>query len=172
MSKKSKVIFVGRNELVDIYQFMSMCGLECEYKSNVKVSHKIMEKKLLKRFEVFPEKIILPERVDNSLVSEEDLLNGYYVAVRDDNKKIVIYKNPRRKSLNDLLFELEKINDRKKLERIRGVLLEELGYIQSVSGEISKKDIIEEEPVVTEKINRQLNVVETGNGRVKTRRKY
>ncbi len=165
-------IFVSKNERVDIYQFMRMCGLECAYKSNIKISHKIMQRKLERRWEVYPNAIIIPQRVDYSKVDKEELANGNYLAVIDDCGKVIIYKNPRRKTENDLLAELQKTNDKKKLERIRHALLEELGYEQSASGEITKKEQIEFEPEVTEKINRNNNVIETGRGRVRRLFKY
>ena len=94
-------LIISKKDTISVYKFMDMCGLKCVYKDNVKVSHKIMERKLVLRHSLFPDEIIVPKKVDYSLIQKEDILRGKYVPVMDDCKKILIYENPTYRLLFD-----------------------------------------------------------------------
>lgn len=154
----SKHYASGKN-IIDIYTFMKMCGLECKRKKNVRVSHSIMEKKLSLRHELFPEKIILPERISFDNYLNEDVLKGSILEVVDDYNKVIAYRNPLKLNENQLLTVLINAADKKTLEKIRKTILKEQGYIIQKNGEIitqeEYQDDIEEDLLsITEKHNR------------------
>ena len=39
-------IIISDKDTINVYKFMEMCGLKCEVKRNINISHKIMLKKL------------------------------------------------------------------------------------------------------------------------------
>lgn len=80
--------------MIDVYQFMEMCGLICAYKENVRISHTIMLKKLYIRYNSFPLAIDYPETVSFASIKKEDILTGRIVLVMDDYKKVVPYRRP------------------------------------------------------------------------------
>ena len=53
---------------ISVYQFMSLCGLLCKKKENIKISHEIMMRKLSLRNEKFPEQVKYPKKVKKSLL--------------------------------------------------------------------------------------------------------
>lgn len=119
-------LIVSKKNTISIYRFMEMCGLKCTYKHNIKVSHSIMQRKLELRYELFPDEIILPKKVDYSLIKKDDILRGRYLPVMDDCKKILIYENPEYKILFDqqlsgddyhTLLELEELKQKTKLKK-------------------------------------------------------
>jgi len=119
-------LIVSKKDTISIYRFMEMCGLKCNYRSNIKISHAIMQKKLELRYELFPDEIILPKKVDYSLIQKDDILRGKYLPVIDDCKRILIYENPTYKLLFERnltgdeyhsLLEFEELKEREKIKR-------------------------------------------------------
>ncbi len=76
---------------ISVYQFMSQCGLLCEKKENIKISHEIMMRKLSLRNAKFPEKVKYPKRVKKEFINEQDLLLGDMYLVFDDYGKTQCY---------------------------------------------------------------------------------
>lgn len=76
---------------ISVYQFMSLCGLLCKKKENIKISHEIMMKKLSLRNEKFPEQVKYPKRVKKEFINEQDLLLGDMYLVFDDYGKTQCY---------------------------------------------------------------------------------
>ena len=76
---------------ISVYQFMSLCGLLCKKKENIKISHEIMMRKLSLRNEKFPEQIKYPKRVKREFINEQDLLLGDMYLVFDDYGKTQCY---------------------------------------------------------------------------------
>ena len=86
--------FYGSNDIVTVYKFMEMCGLQCEPKGNICVTHEIMMRKLRARNEKFKDKIIVPEIVPFHSIIKEEVTCGKTILVRDDSKIIVAYHIP------------------------------------------------------------------------------
>ena len=102
---KRKSLVISKKETMDVYSFMSLCGLECNFKDNVRVSHNIMLSKLALRHNEFPDKVFMPIRIGVKDVKTEDVLSGYTIIVRDDYGRLMPYKNPRTHIL-DLLEQI------------------------------------------------------------------
>lgn len=154
----SKHYTSGKN-IIDIYTFMRMSGLECKRKKNIRVSHKIMEKKMNLRHESFPEQIILPKRVSFDNYLNEDVLRGDILEVVDDYNRVIAYRNPLKLKEDQLLTVLINTADRRSLERIRKAILKEQGYLIESNGDIISKEEyqenMEEDTLeITEKHNR------------------
>lgn len=151
--------FTNGKNIIDVYTFMRMSGLECKHKKNVRVSHSIMEKKLNLRHNLFPEEIILPKKVSFDDYINEDVLKGKVLEVIDDYNRVIAYYNPLRFKENQLISILINTADKKSLEKIRRKILKEQGYIIQNNGEIICKEdyqkyINEDNFEVTENYNR------------------
>ncbi len=155
--------YTNSKNIISIYRYMEICGLECKFKKNVRVSHSIMEKKLNLRHGIFPEEVLLPVRVSFDDYINEDVLSGKIIEVIDDYNKVLAYRNPLLMRKEELLNSLIKNADKKTLKRIREDIIEASGYNVSVSGKIEKNEEEYTEPEITEKINRQNMYVESGN---------
>lgn len=87
-----KEVEYGQKDTISVYAFMRMCGLECP-KSNVRISHSIMLRKLALRSHKF-DNVVLPEIVSYKRVTSEDIIKGNIVCVVDDMGKTCFYKRP------------------------------------------------------------------------------
>lgn len=85
--------FYGNNDIISVYKFMEMCGLHCNPKGNICVSHEIMRRKLRLRNEKF-ENVVVPEIVPYHLITKELVKSGRIILVKDDSKKIEAYRIP------------------------------------------------------------------------------
>jgi len=91
--QRKKSNYSGKS-VINVYQFMQMCGLFCESKKNVSISHRIMMKKLLLRHRLFPNAVELPNRLPFEKVSQEDVCKGNILLVEDDNGVLLPYRKP------------------------------------------------------------------------------
>lgn len=101
--------------IIDIYQYMEFCGLVCERKGNVRLSHKAAERKLYKRRKKYPLKVSVPINESFQNIKSEDILSGKILLVRDDYDKIIPYRRPYIAVENQELTDLEKSLIREKL---------------------------------------------------------
>ena len=112
MSKrKNTKVYVSKKQIIDIKEFMELYVGKA-YTWNLKLTHNNMEWFLREKGKV------PPRRVDFIEVDKENLLNGNLVTVKDEEGKILIYKNPRI-TLTQLQVELNKFynEDEMKLRR-------------------------------------------------------
>ena len=84
----------SENYIIDVYQYMEFCGLECKRKKGVKLSHKAIEKKLILRKKSFPFKIATPIHESFHDFNDEDVLRGKVLLVRDDYDQVHPYRRP------------------------------------------------------------------------------
>ena len=113
MSKRNKTkVYVSKKQIVDIKEFMELY-VGKTYTWNLKLTHTNMEWFLREKGKV------PPRRVDFLDVDKEGLLNGDLITVKDEEGKVLIYKNPRI-TLTQLQVELnmfyneEEMNIRRK----------------------------------------------------------
>lgn len=88
--------YYGNDDVITVYKFMERCGLHCEVKGNICVSHEIMMRKLRARNEKFPDKVIVPESIAFGQIEKEDVKTGKTILVKDDTKQIRAYHLPTR----------------------------------------------------------------------------
>lgn len=115
--------YTNNKSNISVYRFMELCGLQCNFKKKVRISHEIMLKKLGARYELFPNMIIFPQKISFNSYSNEDVLNGKVVEVEDDYKRVIAYKNPTYLKASKLLQTLNATADKNELEKIRKCLL-------------------------------------------------
>lgn len=157
--------YTNNKSNISVCRFMELCGLQCDFKKTVRISHEIMLKKLGARYELFPNMIVLPQKISFNSYSNEDVLNGKVVEVEDDYKRVIAYKNPTYLKASKLLQTLNATADKNELEKIRKCLLKTQGYSVCKNGEIIKKE--KETPVeiefqVTAKLNRARRFINKG----------
>lgn len=80
--------------IIDVYQYMEFCGLECKRKKGVKLSHKAVQKKILLRKKSFPFKIATPIHESFAEITDEDVLRGKILLVKDDYEQVHPYRRP------------------------------------------------------------------------------
>lgn len=141
-------IIISDKDTINVYKFMEMCGLKCEVKRNVNISHKIMLKKLCLRHSLFPSKVVIPKRIAYSKINNEDIKRGKIVIVKDDYEKKIAYSNPI--DFNSKLFltslkYVEKID----MDEIEKVEEQELkpGYIKYLTKKAIRQEKIEQEDI-------------------------
>lgn len=99
MTKRKKTkVYVSKKQILDIHEFMEFY-VGKEYTWDLKLTHNNMEWFLREKGKV------PPKRVDFLDVDKERLLNGEFITVKDEEGKVLIYKNPRI-TLTELLVEL------------------------------------------------------------------
>lgn len=155
--------YTSSKNIIDIYLFMRMSGLECKRKKNVRISHSAMDKKINLRYNSFPDKITLPTRVSFDNYLNEDVLRGDILEVVDDYNRVIAYRNPLKLKENQLLTVLINTANKKSLEKIRKTILKEQGYIIQGNGYIISQeeyqhDMEEDTLEITEKHNRCRNL--------------
>lgn len=111
----------SENYIIDIYQYMGFCGLYCERKNGVRLSHKAAERKILLRKKEYPFKIATPIHESFEEINDEDILTGRVLLVKDDYEKVHPYRRPYIRIEGTELTEKEKENHR----LIREKLIEE-----------------------------------------------
>lgn len=137
-------VFISEKQIVSIEEFMANY-IGKEYSWTDKLTHN-------KMYEFLMEKgIDIPKKVNFEKVRKEDFLTGNIIAVKDRASKIIIYKNPRT-NLNTLLYELQTMENKKRMKKVRNELLKQLGYQEKASGIVNTED---DEHYTIEKINRQ-----------------
>lgn len=142
-------IIISDKDTINVYKFMEMCGLKCEVKRNINISHKIMLKKLCLRHSLFPSKVVIPKRISYSKINNEDIKRGKIVIVKDDYEKKIAYSNPI--DFNSKLFlkslkYVEKID----IDEIEKVEEQELkpGYIKYMEKKSKRQELIEQEDML------------------------
>lgn len=121
------------HEIVTIYQFMSMCGLECEKKIGCPLSHKAMLRKLRYRSHEFPLEVEVPRSVSFDMLSKENVKTGSIILVVDDYDKISPYKKPY--SLSMPIFH----KTEEQQQEIRDKILTEISQEEEKEEELSLK---------------------------------
>ena len=105
--------------VVSVYRFMQICGLECDKKENVLLSHKIMMRKLSLRHSKMSDKCLLPRRACRENVKNDLIKTGAIVLVEDDYGEKLPYYTPRKD------FTLPKVS-KEELSRRRQEILSQL----------------------------------------------
>jgi hypothetical protein len=108
----------GSNDIISVYKLMEKCGLHCEVRGNIAVTHGIMMRKLCDRNKKFPEKITIPKEVPFYKINKEAVKRGNIILVMDDNKQVKAYSIP-------LLFREIKPMTEYEREIIRQKLIQE-----------------------------------------------
>lgn len=140
-SSKMKKKYVSKPDTMNVYQFMLLCGLKCDWKKNIKISHEIMSRKLGLRSEKIPSSVIDAKRLPFFSVVDEEILTGKIIAVLDDYNKVLFYKNPKYFSCDLLLKPCSKIKKEKnRLKEIRQNILNTMGYTYDASGKVISLD--------------------------------
>lgn len=152
--------FYGSNDVITVYKFMEMCGLKCNPKGNICVSHEIMMRKLNARNKKMNEKVIVPEIVPFHSIIKEEVKSGKTILVKDDNQIIEAYHIPEIEHVIEMSEE-ERMKIREKLiqeqlERIVENVMkpgyQKYLYRKSKKEEFEKTQTIEEQEYeVTEK---------------------
>lgn len=86
--------YFGSDDIITVYKFMERCGLHCETKGNIAVSHEIMMKKINSRHQKFPDSITVPKAISFKEVEKDEVKRGKIILVQDDLKNIVPYIMP------------------------------------------------------------------------------
>ena len=105
----------SRRDIITVYQFMSMCGLECGKNRSIPISHEAMIRKLRCRNEKFPDKVCLPVRLPFKSISYEQVKCGAILLVEDDFRNLIPYKKPQllvERVLNYTEEERQKIREK------------------------------------------------------------
>ena len=90
---------ISKKYIVDVYSFMEMCGLKCNRKKNIRISNRIMLRKLSLRHDLFPNEVVMPINAPFSIITNEDILKGNVIIVEDEYKNVLAFFNPTRHSL-------------------------------------------------------------------------
>lgn len=91
MGKKK---YFGSDNIISIYKLMEICGLSCPCRGNIAISHKIALRKLNLRHEEHPDKVTVPKLVPFSAITDEAVMTGRIILVKDDCKNICGYLRP------------------------------------------------------------------------------
>lgn len=105
--------------VVSVYRFMQCCGLECPKKRNILISHKIMMRKLMARYEKMPDKIKVPRSAMRQYVKKEAIKTGKIILVEDDYGEKLPYYAP------NVELKLEEVS-KEELAKRREKALEEV----------------------------------------------
>lgn len=105
----------GSNDVISVYKFMEMCGLRCEMKKNISISHEIMIRKLRLRNKQFPNVVLVPTRAAFRNITTERVKIGNIILVKDDYKNIIAYNHPRKFERDINLNDSERESVREKL---------------------------------------------------------
>ncbi|MDD3452781.1 MAG: hypothetical protein PHN42_00675 [Bacilli bacterium] len=141
--------FISKEDAISVYQFMSICGLECDRKwdnkKKVRVSHEIMLKKLCLRNKKFGDSVLLVKRLPFHEVITEDIKIGKIIAVYDDYGKLYYYENPRCFNNNLLMKDLNCSSSKKELDKLkekRREILKSMGYTYDDFGQVIEDDCV------------------------------
>ena len=91
MGKKK---FFGSDNIISIYKLMEICGLSCPCRGNIAISHKVALRKLSLRHQQFPDMVTVPRLVPFKAITDEAVMTGRIILVRDDCKNICGYLKP------------------------------------------------------------------------------
>lgn len=162
--------YLSENDAISVYEFMENCGLICNRKKGIKISHKIMLKKLALRKKLFPEKVVCPTEYFYRTTDVEGVYTGKLCYVVDDYGNKMFYRNPMRRNILSLLEELNSDENKSNLSKNRNIALKSEGYYENKHGEVLPKYVppvvpIEEQYHI-DKFNRQNQYVITGKTRL------
>lgn len=157
----------GQGSIVSIYRFMEYCGLTCEKKKNIMISHKIMLRKLALRHERFPDKILMPKSIPFNTILKDQVYVGNVFLVKDDYNQVLPYYLSRGLNFGNA-FAQELFEEKEEEESLNDCENLSLGY-QKYLYRKSRRQLEEEklelfrmlkeqrenpEPTVTEKVTR------------------
>lgn len=146
-------LFLSKKHVRDIEEFMENY-IGKTYDGEEKLTHRTMN--------LYLEEKGLPrvERVKFDKVKKATVLSGEHIVVKDKNGQIIPYRNPRQRGVESLLQELSTTENVKRLQKVRKSILSELGYKETCSGNVVKKEDLEEDfEGITENVNRQKMIV-------------
>ncbi len=167
-----KKYYTNNNETISIYRYMELCGLVCSKRKRTRLSHEAMLRKVLKRYEIFPENIFIPHPLSFDQIQTEDILLGKIVYVVDDYKKVIPYSNPLYFDIKELMTYLTHNASEKELRNQRNVTLKAQGMIEDDYGELMNLDEYKycELYECTEKHNRDNSFISRGGRSLKRKK--
>ena len=127
---------VSKKYIINIDEFMENY-LGKVYNGNSKLTHNEMCIYLKSK------DISIPNKVSFKCIKNEDILNGSILCVKDEENKIIIYRNPKLIDLNVLLNELKSEKNKRISMIARRTYLQSIGYIQLSNGYIAKEEDLE-----------------------------
>lgn len=146
-------LMISKKQIISIEEFMENY-IGKVYDGEEKLTHKTMKMYLEEK------KIRAVERIKFHKAKKENLLSGEYIAVKDNCGQVLLYRNPRYRDVASLLEELNASANVSRLRSTRKKILDELGYKETCSGDVVKKEfLVEEIEEITEKVNRQKMIV-------------
>ena len=144
---------VSKKYIINIREFMSNY-LEVNYDKDYKLTHNEMNIFL---YEKGKKEV---DRIKFSSVKSDDIILGNVLLVKDEEGKVIPYINPKMIMLDMLLKELNTKENKKRTREKRINTLKSMGYIETKSGDVIEKSLIdEEEDVITHKRNRAKKLV-------------
>lgn len=137
---------ISKKNILEIREFMKNF-LNLEYDGKVKLTHEELNNYLTSK------KMFHVNHINFNKIKKIDILNGTYILVRDDIGKIIPYQRPTI-SLKSMLEQIKSQKNTITAKLIRKKYLEEQGYREISTGELLPIEYFEEEPEITQKINR------------------
>lgn len=141
-------VFVSKKQIISIEEFMENY-IGKQYDGDNKLTHREM------MLYLYEKGLKVPRKVSFDIVRKETILNGTYIVVKDNASQVLIYENPRLKSLDSLLEELRSKANLVKTAKIRRKILKE---IDAVDNEFNN-DEYDDENYFVEKHNRNKQFV-------------
>ncbi len=141
-------VFVSKKQIISIEEFMENY-IGKQYDGDNKLTHREM------MLYLYEKGLKVPRKVSFDIVRKETILNGTYIVVKDKASQVLIYENPRLKSLDSLLEELRSKANLVKTAKIRRKILKE---IDAVDNEFNN-DEYDDENYFVEKHNRNKQFV-------------
>ena len=89
-------VFVSKKQIISIEEFMENY-IGKQYDGDNKLTHREM------MLYLYEKGLKVPRKVSFDIVRKETILNGTYIVVKDNASQVLIYENPRLKSLYSLL---------------------------------------------------------------------
>lgn len=142
-------LFISKKQIIKMNEFLENY-VNIKYDSKEKMTHRNVNLFL-------SEKGIYLRKVNFDKITNEDLLNGNIIAVKDENNQNIVYQNPR-KDLTTLYEELSTSFNKYRVKVARKEVLKALGLIE-VNNTVLKKTDLEEETYELENNNRQKQFV-------------
>jgi len=130
-------VIISEKQIVSIEEFMTNY-LGKQYDGNSKLTHNEMLMFLYEKGS------IIPEQVNFKKITNEKLLTGDYIAVKDEASRILFYQNPIKTSLKGLLIELQSKANLEKTKNARRQNINEQGYVEAINGIVKKEDLTDE----------------------------
>jgi acylphosphatase len=116
-------LFMSKKQIIKIDEFLqNYYGIS--YNRNNKLTHHEMNLFLSEKGKRIPKKAIFKN------IQKESILNGSVIAVKDQEGQILIYVNPIRENLEDLLNELKKDSVKEKLKEVKKQIISETEKVE------------------------------------------